>query len=109
MNDVYIGLGLAVLGAAVVLYFMHKHQKRRERDADHQFELTMKSHGLSTEIIEQPKHEMMHAEVAMQEQEIEVRDENFDLEDLGKVKRKKAPSKKKKTSKKKAKKATKRK
>ncbi len=104
MNDVYLGLGLAVLGAAIVLYFMNKEQKRKEKAADDQFELTMKSHGLSMEIEERPV--MMHAEVAVmeqQKQEIEVRDQNFDLEDLGKVKRiKKAPSKKKKSSKKKS-------
>lgn len=113
MNDFYVKMGITLIVAGIAGYIMLRIQKRREQDADDQFNLTMKSHGLSTEIEERP---MMHAEVAMleaegqipslslpgiDESEIEVRDETFDFANLGKVK-KKTPSKKKKVSKKKS-------
>lgn len=115
----YASIGITVIVAGLIAFFMFKIQKRKEKDADDQFELTMKSHGLSTEI-EKPKHVMMHAEVELTEEgriptmelpdDIEVRDENFDLSLIGKVQKKRKTSKKvakKKSSKKK--KTTKRK
>jgi hypothetical protein len=61
MNDPMIGfyfkLLLAVAAAGLVSYIMNVLQKRKEREADRQFKLTLKAYGLSEEVIEKPKGE----------------------------------------------------
>lgn len=50
--EFYVKMVIAIVGAGIVFHFMEKAQKRKEEKARRQFELTMKSYGLSTEIIE---------------------------------------------------------
>jgi hypothetical protein len=47
MNEFYLKLALVFLAAGAVSYIMHRLQKKKEADADRQFQLTLKSYGMS--------------------------------------------------------------
>jgi hypothetical protein len=55
VDEFTMKLGLVFIAVAVVCYFANKAQKRKEKAADDQFNLTLMSYGMKNEIQERPK------------------------------------------------------
>jgi len=42
LTEFYINISLSFLGALILAYFMHKAQKRKEKEADEKYEFALK-------------------------------------------------------------------